>query len=126
MSEHTDTERDAELMAKLDPESLRLLFPERYAGPFEVSLLHPPLEGDAASRAAELAGDGLSDSAEPDLDGSPRMQATFGLDAVERLHAYYGLLEDTLGVESVEVLLDGRRVPMVRELWLPLLWLLRS
>jgi hypothetical protein len=125
MSEHTDTERDAELLAKLDADSLRLLFPERFSGPFEVGLLHPPFEGDAATRAAELAGERLSEG-EPGIDGSPRVLARFELDAVEDLHAYYGLLQEVFGVDDVEVLLDGRRVPMVRELWLPLLWLLRS
>lgn len=126
MSEHTDTERDAALLTSLDEDSLRLLFPERFAGPLEVTLLHPPLDGETAARGAELVGDGLSEAGERALDGSPRMQARFHLDSVERLHAYYALLEETFGVERVEILLDGRRVPMVRELWLPLLWMLRS
>lgn len=126
MSEHTDTERDAALLASLDEDSLRLLFPERFAGPLEVTLLHPPLAGAAATRAGELAGDRISEAAECAPDGSALMQARFRLDAVEKLHAYYSLLEETFGVERVEILLDGRRVPMVRELWLPLLWTLRS
>jgi len=126
MSEHTDSERDAELIAQLDQESLRLLFPERFAGPFEVTVLHPPLTGEAAEMAARLAGDSLTEADAHAADGSPRMQARFELDAIERLHEYYGLLEANFAVEAVEILIGGRPVPMVRELWLPLLWLLRS
>lgn len=126
MSEHSDTERDAALLANLDADSLRLLFPERFAGPLQITLLHPPLTGAQAERAAELAPAGPSEAAERAPDGSALMQASFGLESVEQLHAYYALLEQSFGVERVEVLLDGRRVPMVRELWLPLLWLLRS
>jgi len=126
MSEHTDTERDAELIAQLDEASLQLLFPERFAGPFEVTVVHPPLAGEAAAAAARLAGDALTEVDGGAADGGRRMQARFELDAVERLHEYYGLLEANLAAETVEILVGGRPVPMVRELWLPLLWLLRS
>jgi hypothetical protein len=126
MSEHTDTERDAELFASLDDDSLRMLFPERFAGPLTVTLVHPPLDDATAARANELAGKAESTAAEPAVGGAARVQRSFEVARVEALHDYYTLIESTFGVDRIDILLDGQRVPMVRELWLPLLWLLRS
>ena len=126
MSEHTDTERDAELFASLDDDSLRMLFPERFAGALTVTLVHPPLDEAAAAKAGELAGEAEVSAAEPAIGGAPRVQRTFEMARIEPLHDYYALLQETFAVEEIDILLDGQRVPMVRELWLPLLWLLRS
>lgn len=127
MSQPQNAERDARLMAQLDDATARLLFPERFAEPLTVTLVHPPLQGAAAAEAAALAGRHLQFAADRQRPGNPQVQrATFTLDRAQALHDYYALLEAQLAGDQVEVLIGGKRVPMVLELWLPLLWLLRS
>lgn len=127
MSQSKIAERDARLMQNLDEATARLLFPERFDEPLQVTLEHPPLQGEAAVHAARIAGEGLRTRADPrHPDAPPRQQASFTLARVQQLHEYYALLEAALPPAEVDVLLSGKPVPMVRELWLPLLWLLRS
>ena len=45
---------------------------------------------------------------------------------IEEFHELYHLAEEAIGADSVEVLLNGREVPLTRELWLPLFWTLRK
>lgn len=128
MAKHTDPERDQELLAHLDEETLRLLFPERFREPLTITFVYEPLAGAAAKRAAALAGAGtvsrLPDATRP---GTPEVErVTFGLRAIEAAHDLFELLAAERSPEQVEILLSGRRVPMVRELWLPLLWNLRA
>lgn len=119
MSEHTDTDRDQQLLASLDPATAKLLFPERFAEPIEVTLVCPPLDPETATALGELAGDAHVGI---DADGGRRL--TFTLAQLESLHETYLLLEQESF--AFEVLLDGKQVPMVRELWLPLMWGLLS
>lgn len=127
MSQPQNAERDARLMAQLDDATARLLFPERFAEPLTVTLVHPPMHGDAAAQAAALAGEHLQPATDPQRPGSPQVQrASFTLDRAQALHDYYAILQAQLGSDDVDVLIGGKRVPMVLELWLPLLWLLRS
>lgn len=121
MSEHTDTKRDQELLAQLDEETARLLFPERFAGPLEITLIHPPLQGKAAKRARQLAS---GNPVEVDEDGTEHV--TFTLRQLETLYEMYALLEANVDAGALRVLINGKQLPMVRELWLPLLWCLRS
>ena len=52
-----------------------------------------------------------------------RHRARFYPDDVDALHALYGLVG---GRDDCQVLIDDRPVPFARELWLPLIWLLRT
>ena len=58
--------------------------------------------------------------------GAGQRRTTFTMRQVEQLHQLYHLLETTIGVHEVDILLRGRRLPMARELWLPLIWTLRG
>lgn len=119
MSQATDPARDAKLLAQLDEATSRLLFPERFTEPLRITLVYAPLPDDAAAEAAQLAAD-----AEHTVDPDGDHRVTYTLADLEPLHTMYALLERH-GVE-LRILLDGKKVPMVRELWLPLLWTLRA
>ena len=56
----------------------------------------------------------------------PHHQTTFSLRQVEEFHELYHLAEAAIGVDNIDLLLNGKAVPLTRELWLPLLWSLRK
>ena len=130
MSAPTERERDEELLAQLDEGTARLLFPEKFAAEaLRVSLLCPPLQDDLAAAAEEY----LAAAVEVETVDDPaavgdgrRLRATFELSGVEELHGLFTLLDEEYGPNDLEVLVDGHRLPLVRELWLPLLWALRD
>jgi len=113
--------RDEELLERLDPELARQLFPERFPEPLQISLEFPTPDEEASA----LLEDALqAASARVDRDG--RTTATFTLQAVEALHRTFTVVDGQFGSAEVEVRINGKDVPMARELWLPLLWSLRS
>jgi len=122
------SEEDAALLASLTPEMAALLYPEHTAGPFTVTLVYPELEqparGEASNLEATAADHTVVDAGVPGRTG--RHHTTFTLQQVEQLHQLYHLLETTIGVDKVDIQLSGRRLPLARELWLPLVWTLRS
>lgn len=128
MAKHTDPERDQELLANLDETTLRLLFPERFQEPVTLTFVFDPLTGEAGERAAELLAEGTVErSPDPDHPGAAEVwRVMFGLGQIEFAHELFELLSAERTPEQVEILLCGRRVPMARELWLPLLWNLRA
>ena len=125
MARHQDESRDAPLFDSLDEETQRLLFPERFDDPATVTLIYRQLEGEAAERAAALESAAAALEHVPATDGEAT-RATFGLEHLDPLHELYTLLQEEPEAGTVEVLVDGKAVPMVRELWLPLLWCLRA
>jgi len=63
---------------------------------------------------------------ETDIAGQVSLHhTTFSLDQVEEFHELYHLAEEAIGADRLDVLLNGRTVPLTRELWLPLIWTLR-
>ena len=124
-----EQERDQQLFEALDPDTARVLFPERFAGQVEVTLVYPPLQGDAAAEAETLAAAAAGHTAvnDPTRPGNPEVHRTsFTLGELEELHSLYSLLERHADPGDVEILIDGAALPLVRELWLPLLWSLRA
>lgn len=128
MAKDTDKQRDSALFAELDEATLRLLYPERFATPFTVTFVYEPLTGAAANRALELLVKGeVERTPDPSRPGAPPVdRVSFGLEQVEEMHTLLELLDEHRGPDEVEILVSGRAVPMVRELWLPLLWNLRA
>ena len=129
MSRTVDKERDDRLMAALEEETARLLYPERFVEPARVTLVFPLLDGDSATAAAEFleAAESVDDATDPTRPGDPpRRRATYRLADVEALHGLYAVLEAAVDPADMEILIGARRLPLVRELWLPLLWSLRS
>ena len=122
------SKEDAALLASLTPEMATLLYPEHTAGPLTVTLVYPELDPPARPAASELETAAAEHAVvEAVVSGEPAQhRTTFTLQQVEQLHELYHLLETTIGVDKVDVLLSGRRLPLARELWLPLVWTLRS
>jgi hypothetical protein len=122
------SKEDAALLASLTPEMAALLYPEHTAGPLTVTLIYPELDQPARPAASEIetaaADHEAVDAVVP--GETARHRTTFTLQQVEQLHQLYHLLETTIGVDKVDILLSGRRLPLARELWLPLVWTLRS
>lgn len=127
MSTLSLSKEDAALLASLTPEMAALLYPEHTAGPLTVTLVYPdfgqPASPEASDLEAAAADHTVVNAVVP--GGAARHRTTFTLQQVEQLHQLYHLLETTIGVDKVDVLLSGRRLPLARELWLPLVWTLR-
>lgn len=119
---------DAALFATLPSELARALYPDQSAEPFRITVLYPALAGAAAQAAGKLETAAVSHQVEPPaMEGEPPMhRTTFSLQQVEEFHELYHLVENAGGDGNIELLLNGKAVPLARELWLPLLWTLRS
>jgi hypothetical protein len=109
-----------EELAKLHPELRAALFGAPPL-PFSISVVFPEFDGEAYTRAVELAR-ASDEYVEVRTDGKLRHRARFFPgDRPLRLHDLYELVS---GVPDSDVLIDDRPVPYARELWLPLVWLL--
>lgn len=119
---------DRELFASLPEEMARLLYPDQLCGPVEITLDYPEVEGEDAGRARELEATARQLVVdEPRAPGEPpRHRARFTLQELEEFHELYHLVERRAGSDRVEIRVNGHDLPLVRELWLPLLWTLRS
>ena len=127
MSPQADAERDTRLIQSVDDATARMLFPERFQGPLSVTLVYPAFAEELAERAAQLETAAEVEHIDDPSSGSVvARRATFDLAHIEELHALYSFLEVHADRSRVEVLIDGKRIPLVREIWLPLLWSLRS
>ena len=109
-----------EELAKVQPELREALFGPLNL-PFSVSLVFPEFNGDACERAIKLAQ--ASDEYSCTESGGHRWHRArfFTGDRPMRLRDLYLIVA---GVAGNEVLINDRRVPYARELWLPLVWLL--
>ena len=108
-----------EELAALDPDLEEMLFGATERS-FSLTISFAPFEGDDYARALELA----KASAEYRSVGKGdklRHRARFYPTDVEGLHALYTLVGAR---KDCDVLIDDRPMPFVRELWLPLIWLL--
>jgi hypothetical protein len=123
VTDPTTASRDQELLERLDDATARLLFPERFPEPLRVTLEYP-----APSEAlAEAAADALSRAGEQSTDAETgRVRAAFGLEEVGALHELFTLLEADFPSADVDVRINGKDLPLTRELWLPLFWSLQS
>ena len=109
-----------EELAKVQPELREALFGPLNL-PFSVSLVFPDFEGDAFARALRLA-QASDEYSATEAEGRRWHRARFFTgDRPMRLRDLYLLVA---GVPGNEVLINDRRVPYARELWLPLVWLL--
>ena len=116
-----------ELLHNLDEKDLRLLFPERFHERTRITLMYAPLEGEEAERESEHTAKAESFEVTTDLrdvNDEPRHQATYTLDQIEPLFQLFTLIRSD-PERILDVRIDGRRVPLTMELWLPLLWAMR-
>ena len=122
MSDSRDAQRDQQLLEQLDPDTARMLFPEKFPQPLRVTLQYPQLGEATANTAAEAIA--RAESCEPTAAG--QSTATFRLNEADALHELFALVDGEFGSAAVEVRINGQVLPMTRELWLPLFWSLRS
>lgn len=122
------SDEDAALFETLPPALARALFPDQSAEPFTITAIYPRLDGDSGKAAARIEAEALAHEARADAEKNDRPQhrTTFSLRQVEEFHELYHLVEGSIGAVEVELLLNGKSVPLARELWLPLLWTLRA
>ena len=119
------SEEDAALLETLTPDLARLLYPDQFTEPFSITATYPEFGGDDARRLEVAATAHEVLPAPADGRGS-RHRTTFSMHQIEEFHELYHLAEAAIGADRVEVLLNGRKVPLTRELWLPLFWTLRK
>jgi hypothetical protein len=115
--------RDQELLERLDDATARLLFPERFPEPLRVTLEYPELSESLAEAAAAALARADEQTSDP---ATGRVRAAFGLREVDALHELFVLLETDLAPAEIDVRINGKELPLTRELWLPLFWSLRS
>ena len=110
---------DAEL-ANIDPDLREAVFGPLNL-PFSVSLVFPDFPGDGYARAVTLAR-ASDEYSESEHDGHKWHRARFYThDRPIRLRDLYLIVAP---LPNLEILINDRRVPYARELWLPLVWLL--
>jgi len=107
-------------LAKLDPDLREAIYGPLNL-PFSVSLRFPAFEGERYERAVHLAR-ASDEYSETESEGRRWHRARFFThDRPMRLRDLYLIVAT---VPDNEVLINDRRVPYARELWLPLVWLL--
>ncbi len=109
-------------IAHLSDELADVLYPGRRARPMRMGLRFDAFGGPNYPRALELA---RRSSAYRTIETSGRLVHEAGFDASEArdLRELYAIVGP---IHTTEVLVDGRRVPYARELYLPLFWLFLS
>jgi hypothetical protein len=108
-----------EELAALDPDLHAALFgtPQR---PFSFTLVFPPFEGSDYPRAVELAR-ASAEYRETGAGEALRHRARFFAGDGAALRELFRIVGR---FDACDVLVDDRPVPLARELWLPLVWLL--
>jgi hypothetical protein len=106
-------------IAHLSDELADVLYPGRRPRPLRMGLRFDAFGGPNYPRALELARQSPV-YRELDEGGRLRHEAGFEPGAAEILRDLYAIVGP---IHTTEVLVDGRRVPYARELYLPLFWL---
>ena len=120
------SEEDAALFETLTPELARLLYPDQSSDPFSITAVYPEFAGEPKVRELEAAATAHEVSEPGGKSQAPLHRTTFSLRQIEEFHELYHLVESAIGADHVELMLNGRAVPLTRELWLPLIWTLRN
>jgi hypothetical protein len=106
-------------ISHLSDEMADILYPGRRPRPFRMGVAFDAFEGPGYPRAVELARQSPV-YRETGEGGRPVHHAAFDSGSAGLLHQLFDLVGSRPGTE---VLVDGRRVPYAREIWLPLFWL---
>lgn len=109
--------REEQDISHLSDELADILYPGRRPRPFRIGIAFSAFEGDAAAvgiaRRAPVYREGGTDRGRPHHAEFDTSQAPLARELFELVGQRPG----------TEVLVDGRKVPYARELWLPLFWL---
>jgi len=106
-------------IAHLSDEMADVLYPGRRPRPFRVGVAFDSFEGPNYPRALALARRSET-YAESERGGALRHTASFAAGEADLLRELYEIVGPIAGTE---VLVDGKKVPYARELWLPLFWI---
>jgi hypothetical protein len=106
-------------ISHLSDEMADLLYPGRRPRPFRMAVAFDAFEGPDYERACGLARQ--APEYRERLEAGVRVhEAAFGVEGAGMLRDLFQLVGSRPGTE---VLMDRRRVPYAREIWLPLYWL---
>lgn len=111
--------KEEEDISHLSDEMADVLYPGRRKRPFRIGVVFEAFEGPNYPRALELARRSPV-YRETSLGGRLVHQAAFEAAAARVLRELYEIVGPITGTE---VLVDGRKVPYAREIWLPLFWI---
>ena len=111
--------KDETDISHLSDEMADILYPGRRPRPFRMGVRFDPFEGEGYARAVELARRSPA-YRETREHGRIVHHAAFESASAGALHELFDLVGSRAGTE---ILVDGRRVPYAREIWLPLFWL---
>jgi hypothetical protein len=109
-------------ISHLSDEMAEVLYPGRRPRPFRMGLLFEEPAGPEGEDVLALARTADHYAEEPPSPAGARVhRAEFGSGRVADLRTLFARVGERAGTE---VLMDGKRVPYARELWLPLFWIL--
>jgi hypothetical protein len=106
-------------ISHLSDEMADILYPGRRPRPFRMGIAFDAFEGADYPRAVELARRSPVYH-ESDQGGQPRHHAAFDAAGAQTLREVFQLVGQRPGTD---VLVDGKKAPYARELWLPLFWM---
>jgi hypothetical protein len=106
-------------ISHLSDEMADILYPGRRPRPFRMGIAFDAFEGADYARAVELARRSPVYHAS-ERDGQPRHQAAFDAEGAGTMRELFQLVGQRPGTD---VLVDGKKAPYARELWLPLFWM---
>lgn len=110
--------REEDDISHLSDEMADILYPGRRPRPFRIAVEFDRFEGPGYEEALALAR--RADTYEEKGDGTRLVhRAAFQTRGAGRLRDLFQIVGPRPGTE---VLVDGKRVPYARELWLPLFW----
>ncbi len=110
--------KEEEDISHLSDEMADVLYPGRRKRPFRIGVLFAAFDGPNYPRALALAKQSPV-YREETVVGSLTHYAAFDSSAARTLRELYDIVGPITGTE---VLVDGKRIPYARELWLPLFW----
>jgi hypothetical protein len=103
----------------LPDELVEILYPGRRPRPFRMGVVFDVFSGPNYPRALDLA---RRSPVYREMGEGDRLQHRAEFESSEAVS--FRELYDVVGpISTTEVLVDGRKVPYARELWLPLFWL---
>jgi hypothetical protein len=109
-------------ISHLSDEMADVLYPGRRPRPFRMGVLFEEPAGALRDEVLALARAADHYAEEPPSPTGARMhRAEFGPAGAARLRTLFARVGE---LPSTEVVVDGKRVPYARELWLPLFWIL--
>jgi len=106
-------------ISHLSDEMADILYPGRRPRPFRIGVVFDAFEGPNYPRALALAkrSEAYRESV---VGGALQHAAAFAAAEADVLRELYEIVGP---IRGTEVLVDGKKVPYARELWLPLFWI---